>query len=80
MSEYVVRWVGVFGSDCPRDAALQAAGAIEDAMRNPVDGASILLVYDGDDNLVAGYDEWGQGRHISGDTDDCNDEECWCKG
>lgn len=79
MSEYVVRWTNVFEAECPRDAAKQAAAQIEDALRNPVDGASVLLVYDEDDNLAAGYDEWGQGRVVDG-SDDCNDDECWCKG
>lgn len=79
--EYIVKWVNVFDAGCTRDAAKQAAASIEDAMRNPVDGASVLLVYDEDDNLVAAYDEWGNGRNVNAtpESDECNDEECWCK-
>ncbi len=67
MTTYTVSWSMSFDdddADGPRDAAQQAGGWIEDAVRNGRDGASVLVVRDEDDNHLGTFDEFGHGEEI----------------
>ena len=63
--QYTVRWAVVVDADDAHDAARQAFGIMDDALLNPVEGASVLIVTPDDENeLEVAFDEWGDGAPI----------------